>query len=108
MVPLFLIGLLAMSPVNVVQIEDWPELTITEHATAAFPDACAVGAAACALVNLAARTCDVYLSPNWPLQQALREHELEHCRGRDHAPFNLKAAHEAWVAAGKPKQSGAD
>lgn len=99
----FVIALFSSSALtNTIEIEDWPQLDIAEHLTLEFPAACPGGSVGCTVVNLSARTCDVYLSPNWPMQQTLREHELEHCHGHDHMPFNLRAAHAAWVAAGKP------
>ena len=90
--------------VNLTQIDDWPALAITEHITSDFPaGACeAPGSMGCSLVDLAAGTCDVYLTPLAANIEPIRAHELEHCAGWDHAPYRMQDLFDTWVAEGRP------
>jgi hypothetical protein len=103
----FLLALLSMPhPMSAAtppaQIENWPQLTVTEHLVAAVPPACHVDGTGCAVVKLDERTCNIYIAWREPRKAVVRARQMKRCRGYDEAPFPLKAVHSKWVAAGKP------
>lgn len=105
-----LLLLLLSYPGITSHVDGWPQdLAIHEHIVSAevITESCGRFALACTKPNLYTGRCDVYLppwAPNW-----IREHEIEHCRGGDHAALDQLVAaplHDyfnAWVAADKPR-----
>lgn len=79
------------TPISHVDTPGWPKLAVREHHVShrEMRDVCAkyqapgVAAEGCAEINLRAKTCDVWLSADFP-SASNREHELLHCEGKDH------------------------
>lgn len=74
------------------KVAGWPTLEIVEHYVphAQMRDRCAKYAPwgtvveACAEFDLAARTCHLWFSADFPPQRFIVEHERLHCLGYDH------------------------
>lgn len=74
------------------RVDGWPELTVREHRVphAQMRDRCSRyapwwgSAEACAEMNLATGTCDIWFSADFPPQSFIVEHERLHCQGYDH------------------------
>lgn len=79
------------TPIEHVAVAGWPVLEVREHVVAntVMRDRCAqyapVGVATmgCAEINIPARTCDIFLSADFP-SAANAAHERLHCAGYDH------------------------
>lgn len=105
----FLLALLSMpQPMSaapaMAQIENWPQLKITEHLVTNIPLACGDAGTGCAIVKFSERTCDIYIAWREPHKARVRARQLKRCRGYDEPPFRLKATYTQWVAAGRPYQ----
>ena len=87
---------------------DWPELTVdvVTMDTIDVLRMCKgsgavifIESTACVLIAFGPRTCLIIESREHPLTPAARAHELEHCRGKDHAGEDtLRRAWEKWKA----------
>jgi hypothetical protein len=74
------------------KVEGWPQLTVREHHVphSEMRDQCTKYASfggmteACAVYDLGAGTCDIWLSADFPPSEAIVEHERLHCQGYDH------------------------
>jgi hypothetical protein len=74
------------------KVEGWPQLRIVEHYVphAQMRDRCAryvgfgMSPEACAEFDLAAGTCHIWFSADFPPQRFIVQHERLHCAGYDH------------------------
>lgn len=74
------------------KVEGWPKLTVVEHYVPhhVMRDRCVKyapwGASpeACAEFNLETRSCDIWLSADFPPPASFLKHERMHCEGFDH------------------------
>lgn len=93
--PLSLIATLLVGACTIIsheRVAGWPQLQVREHHVphAAMRDRCAryvgfgMASDACAEFNLAAGTCDIWLSADFPPSESMKEHERLHCAGHDH------------------------
>ena len=79
------------TPISHIPTPGWPALAVTEHhvSNREMRDACVpympagVSPMGCAVMDLDAKTCDIWLSKDFPDEHAL-EHERLHCLGHDH------------------------
>lgn len=105
---MLVVALLSMSPGNgtrpAVQVDNWPALKVSEHLVDVMPPGCS-DASGCAVVNFGDRTCDVYVAWRTPRKAAVRERELNRCRGLDEPPYRLKSAYAQWLS-GQPCKLG--
>lgn len=89
-------------------IEGWPTMKIQAHQSNLLeinqkcwqylPTIYKISGAisfACAVYDLNEKTCDIYLTPGSP--DAIRDHEMAHCYGGDHADGGLKEAYIHWL-----------
>jgi hypothetical protein len=81
---------------------DWPKLSLVakEVSHKEMRDMCnqwahwAMSPSGCAVIDFAARTCTQWRSKDFPLSASEREHEDEHCRGKDH--IGSTTLRDAW------------
>lgn len=94
--PLILALLVACTTISHQRVEGWPELKVTVHEVNYFQvlKHCytsvslvwrVMGALpmACAWIDLAAKTCDIYIGTG-DNDPSILEHELAHCAGGEH------------------------
>lgn len=90
--PLLALLLLAScTPIGHVKVDGWPVLAVSENVVAnnVMRDRCSrympagVSPMGCAEINIKARTCDIWLSADFPSPDNAI-HERLHCDGYDH------------------------